>query len=122
MMLRESVQQTGEAFELTALSGAEADDATGHGTVPHQALLLAFADAVTLRDDAQMTALRPRMIAALGIDGYLDACSVIAGFHGFTRIADSAGVKLDERYLADAEAVKDQTGVREFSSDGGEPS
>ena len=121
MMLRESVQQTGETFELTALSGADAGDDTGHGTVPHHDLLLDFAEAVTLRDDRQMTALRPRMIATLGIDGYLDACGVIAGFHGFTRIADSAGVKLDERYLADAEAVKDQTGVREFSPMAGEP-
>lgn len=115
MMLRESVQQTGEAFELTALSGVEADDAADQGTVPHHALLLAFAEAVTLRDEREMTAIRPRMIAALGIDGYLDACSVIAGFHGFTRIADSAGVKLDERYQAGAEEVKKQTGVREYS-------
>ena len=115
MMLRESVQHAGETFELTALSGDEA----GNGTVPDQELLLAYAEAVTLRDDGRMTDLRPRMIAALGIDGYLDACGVIAGFHGFTRVADSAGVDLDERYLADAEAVKSQTGVRGFFGNSG---
>ena len=58
--------------------------------------------------------LRPQLIDALGPAGYLDACAVVAGFHGFTRIADASGVPLDDRYLGEAEAVKAQTGVREF--------
>ena len=111
MMLRESVQQTGVEFELTSLSGEEAE-----GTVPHQDLLLDFAEAVVLHDAAAAATLRPRVIEALGPAGYLDACGVIAGFHGFTRIADASGVPLDERYQADAEAVKAQTGVREFQA------
>jgi len=115
MMLRESVQQTGQSFELTALSGAASADDAGDGSVPHKDLLLAYAEAVTLRNIDEITVLRPRMIDALGPAGYLDACGVIAGFHGFTRIADSAGVKLDERYLAEADAIKSQTGVREFA-------
>lgn len=109
MMLRESVQQTGVEFELTSLSGEEAD-----GTVPHQDLLLDFAEAVVLRDASAAATLRPRMIEALGPAGYLDACGVVAGFHGFTRIADASGVPLDERYLDEAESVKAQTGVREY--------
>jgi hypothetical protein len=56
------------------------------------------------------------MIKALGRAGYFDACGVIAGFHGFTRIADASGVPLDKRYLADAEDVKAQTGIREFEA------
>ncbi len=111
MMLRESVQQTGVEFELSSLSGEKAD-----GTVPHQDLLLDFAEAVVLRDTATAATLRPKMIAALGRAGYFDACGVIAGFHGFTRIADASGVPLDERYLADAEDVKAQTGVRKFEA------
>ena len=110
MMLRESVRQTGVEFELTSLSGDEAQ-----GTVPHQDLLLDLAEAVVERDDGAAAALRPRMIEALGVAGYLDACGVVAGFHGFTRVADCAGVPLDERYLAEADAVKAQTGVREYS-------
>ncbi len=109
MMLRESVQQTGVEFELTSLSGEEAD-----GTVPHQDLLLDFAEAVVLRDASAAATLRSRMIEALGPAGYLDACGVVAGFHGFTRIADASGVPLDERYLDEAESVKAQTGVREY--------
>ena len=111
MMLRESVQQTGVEFELSSLSGEKAD-----GTVPHQDLLLDFAEAVVLRDTVTAAALRPKMIEVLGRAGYLDACGVIAGFHGFTRIADASGVPLDERYLADAEDVKAQTGVRKFEA------
>ena len=112
MMLRESVQQTGVEFELTSLSGQEAD-----GTVPHQDLLLDFAEAVVLRDRAEAERLRPTVIEALGPAGYFDACGVIAGFHGFSRIADASGVPLDERYQAEAEAVKAQTGVREFAAE-----
>jgi hypothetical protein len=111
MMLRESVQQTGVEFELSSLSGENA-----YGTVPHQDLLLDFAEAVVLRDTAAAAALRPKMIKALGRAGYFDACGVIAGFHGFTRIADASGVPLDKRYLADAEDVKAQTGIREFEA------
>ena len=111
MMLRESVQQTGVEFELTGLSGQKAD-----GTVANQDLLLDFAEAVVLRDAAAAAALRPKVIEALSPAGYLDACSVIAGFHGFSRIADASGVPLDERYLADAEDVKSQTGVRTFEA------
>ncbi len=109
MMLRASVQDTGAEFDLTSLSG---DDAKG--TVPHQNLLLDFAEAVVLRDRDTAAALRPKLIEALGPAGYLDACAVVAGFHGFTRIADASGVPLDERYLGDAEDVKAQTGVREY--------
>lgn len=109
MMLRESVQQTGVEFELTSLSGAEAE-----GTVPHQDLLLDFAEAVVLRDAEAAARLRPHMVEALGVAGYLDACGVVAGFHGFTRVADCAGVQLDERYLAEADEVKELTGVREY--------
>lgn len=112
MMLRASVEQTGSEFELTALSGETAD-----GTVPHQDLLLAFAEAVVLKDADTAAALRPRLIDALGTAGYFDACGVVAGFHGFTRIADASGVPLDERYQSGAEDVKAQTGVRGFTAD-----
>lgn len=111
MMLRESVQQTGQSFELTALSGQDTDG----GSVPNHDLLLDYAEAVVTQDTARIDALRPAMIEELGADGYIDTCGVIAGFHGFTRIADSAGVKLDERFLQDAENIKSQTGVREFA-------
>ncbi len=111
MMLRASVQDTGDEFELTSLSGAQAE-----GTVPHQKLLLAFAEAVVLKDEAAATELRPTLVESLGPAGYLDACSAVAGFHGFSRVADASGIQLDERYLADAEDVKAQTGVREYAA------
>jgi DNA-binding phage protein len=110
MMLRESVQQTDVTFDLSSLSGQDETE----GTVPHQERLLDFAEAVVLRDSEQATALRPAMIEALGIAGFLDACGVIAGFHGFTRVADSAGVPIDERYLEEAAAVQDQTKVYRY--------
>jgi len=111
MMLRASAQATNSEFELTSLAGEKAD-----GTVPHQDLLLEFAEAVVLRQEQAAADLRPRLIEALGPAGYFDACSAVAGFHGFTRVADASGIQLDERYLADAENVKSQTGVREYAS------
>jgi hypothetical protein len=110
MMLRESVRQTDVTFDLNALSG----EAEAEGTVPHQELLLAFAEAVVLRDQETAATLRPEMVGALGVAGFLDACGVIAGFHGFTRVADCAGVPIDERYLEEAPAVQDQTRVYRY--------
>lgn len=110
MMLRESVRQTDKSFDLSALSGAD----EAHGDVPHQDRLLDFAEAVVLRDEAQAAALRPALIDALGVAGFFDACGVIAGFHGFTRVADCAGVPIDERYLEEAAAVQDQTKVYRY--------
>lgn len=111
MMLRESVRQTDVTFDLSSLSGEE----EAAGTVPHQELLLAFAEAVVLRDQESAASLRPEMIEALGMAGFLDACGVIAGFHGFTRVADCAGVPIDARYLEEAPAVQDQTRVYRFA-------
>ncbi len=111
MMLRESVRQTDKTFDLGAISGKD----EVHGTVPHQEILLQFAEAVVLRDQARAAALRPAMIGDLGLAGFLDACAVIAGFHGFTRVADCAGVPIDRRYLEEAGAVQDQTGVYRFA-------
>ena len=85
--------------------------------MPHQDLLLAFAEAVVLRDKAAAKELRPKVIEALGPAGFFDTCGAIAGFHGFSRIADASGVPLDERYLEGAEDVKAQTGVREFAAE-----
>ena len=109
-MLRESVEQTDQTFDLTAISGADAG-----GSVPHQDLLLAFAEAVVLRDVDAAGALRPKLADALGMAGFFDACGVIAGFHGFTRVADCAGVPVDGRHAPLAEEIQAQTGVRQFT-------
>lgn len=111
MMLRESVQHADETFDLSALSGRE----DAEGTVPHQGLLMDFTEAVVLKDADCAADLRPRLVEALGVSGFLDACGVIAGFHGFTRVADSAGVPVDGRYVEEAGAIQDQTGVSQYS-------
>jgi hypothetical protein len=111
MMLRVSVQKTGQEFDLTSIAdGADAD-----GNVPHQELLLAFADSVVRRESDRAAALRPQLIEALGEEGYFDVCGVAAGFHGFTRVADSSGVPIDEPYQADAAPVQEAIGLREHA-------
>lgn len=111
MMLRASVDETGGSFEMNALGGAE----DAQGDVPHQDLLLSFAEVVTVRDTQAASRLRVKMIKALGIDGYVDACGVAAGFHGFTRVADCAGVQVDSQHLAvGGAALQAEIGIDDY--------
>ena len=61
--------------------------------IPHDRLLMEFAETVVQQDDERLDELRSRLIEAVGVEGFVDACATIAGFHGFTRAADSTGIE-----------------------------
>jgi hypothetical protein len=62
--------------------------------VPHEAELLAFADAAVdpaaLADQARAT-----LVSLIGTEAMIDAAAVIAGFDAITRVADGSGIPLE---------------------------
>ena len=90
-MLRESSRAKKEDYDLTLLTGTEGD-----GNIPHGALLVAFTDAVVLHDTAETTRLRGEIRSQMGDDALVDAAAIVAAFSGFTRIADSTGIPLED--------------------------
>jgi len=63
--------------------------------VPHDGVLLAFADAVIGGDSAAIGRAREAVRATIGDAGLIDAAAVIGGFDGITRIADATGIPME---------------------------
>ena len=86
-MLRASIEVSGAAFDINAVTGQATDDGGIEGGV----LLHGFAEAVTLGDEARTAALRDALADALGEAAMIDAAAVAAAFHGFVRVVDATG-------------------------------
>ncbi len=81
-MLRESMQTSGKQVDLSGVP----EGFRGGIEVPHAAELVAFAEAVVSRDQAQTAKAREKLPRLLGGAGLVDAAAVTAAFHGFVRI------------------------------------
>jgi hypothetical protein len=88
-MLRGSGRHYGREFGLGAIMGRE-----GRSGVPHEAELLAFADAAIV-DHAKLAQFRARLEGVAGNKAMVDAAAVIAGFDAITRVADGTGIPLE---------------------------
>jgi len=62
--------------------------------VPHEAGLIAFADAA-IDPAAEVGPARSALLACLGDEGTIDAAAVVAGFDAITRVADGSGIPLE---------------------------
>lgn len=110
-MLRESMHLGGKEVNVRGVTGgfdAGVD-------IPHAAELLAFAEAVTLRNTTGTDVTRSALRTALGESGFVDASAVVAAFHGFVRIADATGIP----YTAaaggrDVPELREEAGVNDF--------
>ena len=63
--------------------------------VPHEAALVAFAEAVVQDDEPALETARRRLLNELGSDALVDAAAVASNFERMVRIADSTGIGLD---------------------------
>jgi hypothetical protein len=83
--------------------------------IPHVAALVAFAEAIVLRDAPRSAAARAELLAALGVAGLVDACAIVAAFHGFVRIADATGIPYTAAAQGrDAPDIRERAGVNDF--------
>lgn len=110
-MLRESMQVGGQAVDVRGVTqGFDADVA-----IPHAAPLVEFAEAVFFSDTARTAAARAALGPVLGDAGLVDAAAIIAGFHGFTRVADAIGIPYTVAAQGrDAPDIRERAGVNQF--------
>src|SRR5919108_2120968 len=110
-MLRESMQTEGRQVDLGHVVHGEDEGVA----VPHAAELLAFAEAVVVRDAQRIAALRAKLRAALGDAGLVDAAAISAAFHGFVRLADATGIPYTNAAGGeDRPEIREAAGVHEF--------
>lgn len=110
-MLRESMQTEGKEVDVRGVT----QGFDGGLDVPHAAALVEFTEAVVLRDAARSAAARKALRAALGDAGFVDACAVVAAFHGFVRIADAIGIPYTTAARGnDVPELREQAGINQF--------
>ena len=116
-MLRESMQTEGRQLDVRGVTQGF-DENVG---IPHAALLVEFTEAVVLHDAQRTDAARRKLLAALGDAGFVDACAVVAAFHGFVRIADAIGIPhFTAANAPDLSELRAQAGINEFYRERGE--
>ena len=109
MRLRESGENTGDDYDMAAVTGdAEAAD------IPHGELLSHFAEAVYARDAGETARTRAAIAEALGEAALADAAATVAAFHGFPRVADATGIPLEDDKAAQTEIIRDEIGIDAF--------
>ena len=111
MMLRESSKFTNEAVDLRDVS-AGLSDGTAVANAP---LLVAFAEAVVARAPARIRAAHDAVRSTMGDAALVDVAAIVAGFHGFVRIADAIGIPYKTAAGGqDAPDVREAAGVNAF--------
>lgn len=90
----------------------------GAAHIPHGEMLSRFAEAVYERDPGATARWRAAITAALGTAALVDTAAVIAGFHGFPRVADATGIPLEDDKAALTETMRDELGIDAFDTAG----
>jgi hypothetical protein len=111
MLLRVSGASRNESWDVDAVM--DADRAAG---VAHESVLRELVEAVMQPDDERVTRARDAVARALGSDALVDAAAVIATFHHMDRVADGAGIPLDEPLEAMTRDLREQLGLTRFPS------
>jgi len=92
ILLRANGQETGQAYDLSAIHG----DASDSGGVAAGRELLAFADALLGDDEPALSKARGELRQAVGDEGLVDTAGVAATFNAIDRIADATAIPLED--------------------------
>jgi hypothetical protein len=98
------------AYDLNAVTGA----ALGDAGVPHDRMLVEFAEAVLGQDEEVLTHARAALGAAIGPAGLVDAAAVIGLFNAIDRVADATGIPLEAEKLEASADFRAALGVDRF--------
>lgn len=110
-MLRESMQISGKAVDVSGVTQGFDEGVD----IPHAAALVEFAEAVVLRDAARTDAARKALRGELDDAAFVDACAIVAAFHGFVRIADAIGIPYATASGGrDLPELRAQAGINDF--------
>ena len=83
--------------------------------------LTAYAEAALADDTDAISAARTQVRSALGDEATVDAAAVIANFQRMVRIADGAGIPLDEPVLMMSQGIRDELHLNDFGGAGNSP-
>jgi hypothetical protein len=83
-------------------------DGVSDSHVEHGGLLNAFAEAIVARDEVAVAVAREALIEAMGEAAMVDAAGVASNFERNVRIADGAGIPLDEGMEGFSGATREQ--------------
>lgn len=84
--------------------------------MPHGKALVRLAEATLREEEGSRTSARERVREAVGAEGLVDACAVIATFQQMDRIADSTGIPLDDMLEVATQSLRAEIGVERFTS------
>ncbi len=118
-MLRASVEMNGKTVNLRPLSTGvtdNVDDENIGSAVDGAKDLIEFTDAVLGDDDALLVKRRHQVISAVGPKGFVDAACVVGNFERMVRIADGAGLPLDNAIKAFSEDIREDLGINQYAS------
>ena len=112
-MLRVSAQTTETDINIQGVIG---DSAAAEQGIKFGARLIAFAEAVAQRDPAAIETSREALRAEAGDAVVVDAAGVAANFQRMVRIADSAGIPVDNVETDLAKQTRADLSLDEFHS------
>jgi len=108
-MLRESSNVHAESVNVAALM-----DGANPENIDHGDELIQLAEAVFGADESTLAPARDAAVAALGVDGMIDAVGVATNFMRMVRIADSTGITLGAMESR-TEDIRDALGINRFA-------
>ncbi len=85
-------------------------------SVPHGEVLMALVEAVHVGEDAAMAEARRAVREALGDAAFVDACATIASFSAVVKIADGAGIPLEDYKEEATRDMRAELSINEFQS------
>lgn len=83
--------------------------------VQHEAVLVAFAEAVVRDDEPMLKTARSRLLNELGSEALVDAAAVASNFERMVRIADSTGIPLDSCLDENTGAIRADLNLTRFA-------
>lgn len=83
--------------------------------VPHGAVLVEFGEAMLRGDEARRAAAREAVLEAVGPQGLVDAAAVVASFNAVVKLADGAGIPLEDFKAAATVDLREELGLERLN-------
>ena len=83
-------------------------DSAAESGVPHGKLLVEFVAAVVGDDDARLARARQAICETLGPAALVDACGAVASFNAVVKVADGAGIQVDDSRQETAAKIRNE--------------
>lgn len=113
MMLRVSVEMTGNKIDMNVVTG---DTATIRNSIDFGDTLVAFSEALVGENDDALDKARSTVIKEMGTEVLIDAAALVGNFQRMVRIANSTGIPLDTPMDVLSEDMQEKLSFNKFVS------